>query len=72
MAVGKLLRLMQNLHQSTWGRKMYADRPSKDEQLLINFCEKPKKKNTKAEGICGLEFIFCFIETVYEPLHLDK
>jgi hypothetical protein len=43
MAVAKLLRLMQNLHQSTWGRKMYADRPSKDEQLLINFCEKPKQ-----------------------------
>jgi hypothetical protein len=32
----KLLRLMQNLHQSMWDHKLfYADRSLEDEQLLI-------------------------------------
>jgi hypothetical protein len=32
----KLLRLMQNLHQSTWDHEiLYIDRSSKDEQLFI-------------------------------------
>jgi hypothetical protein len=31
----KLLRFTQNWHKSMQNHKMYADRPSKDEQLLI-------------------------------------
>jgi hypothetical protein len=32
----RLLRWMQNLHQSTWDHEiLYTDRSSKDEQLLI-------------------------------------
>jgi hypothetical protein len=42
----KLLRWMQNLHQSTWDHgSLYTDRSSKDEQLLIRpFLSKTKKK----------------------------
>jgi hypothetical protein len=41
----ELLRLMQNLHQSTWDHEiLYTDRSSKDEQLLIRqFLSKTKK-----------------------------
>jgi hypothetical protein len=40
----KLLRWMQNLHQSTWGHEiLYANKSSKAEQLLKDcFCENPK------------------------------
>jgi hypothetical protein len=46
----KLLRWMQNLHQSTWDHEiLYADRSSKDEQLLIRpFLSKTKNTNMAA------------------------
>jgi hypothetical protein len=40
----KLLRWMQNLHQSTWDHEtLYANRSSKDEQLLMTIFVKNKK-----------------------------
>jgi hypothetical protein len=46
----KLLRWMQNLHQSTWDHEiLYTDRSSKDEQLLIRqFLSKTKNTNMAA------------------------
>jgi hypothetical protein len=46
----KLLRWMQNLHQSTWDYEiLYTDRYSKDEQLLIRpFLSKTKNTNMAA------------------------
>jgi hypothetical protein len=42
----KLLKWMQNLHQSTWDRGiLYTDRSSNDEQLLIRpFLSKTKNR----------------------------
>jgi hypothetical protein len=46
----KLIRWMQNLHQSTWDHKiLYADRPSKGEQHLI----RPLLRETKNENMAG-------------------
>jgi hypothetical protein len=48
-----------------------ADRSSKNEQLS----GRPflwKTKNTNVEGGWKLKPVFCFMETIYEPLHLDK
>jgi hypothetical protein len=46
----KLLRWMQNSHQSTWDHEiLYTDRSSKDEQLLITpFLSKIKNTNMAA------------------------
>jgi hypothetical protein len=46
----KLLRWMQNLHQSMWDHEIfYTDRSSKDEQLLKDhFCQKQKNTNMAA------------------------
>jgi hypothetical protein len=46
----KLLRWMQNLHQSTWDDEiLHTDRSSKDEQLLIRpFLSKTKNTNMAA------------------------
>jgi hypothetical protein len=44
---------------------------SNDEQLLMRpFSE--GKKNVNVEGGWKLKFVFCFMETTHEPLHLDK
>jgi hypothetical protein len=63
---------MQNLHQSTWDYEIvYTDRSSKDEQLLIRpFLS--KTKNTNMAAVWMLKFVVCFVETIREPLHLDK
>jgi hypothetical protein len=46
----KLLRWMQNLHQSKWDHKiLYTDRPSADEQLLITPLLR-ESKNTNMSG----------------------
>jgi hypothetical protein len=70
--VFRLLKWMQNLHQSTWDHEiLYADRFSKDEQLLV----RPflwKIKNTNVEGGIRLQFMFCLMETIHEPMHSDK
>jgi hypothetical protein len=46
----KLLRWMQNLHQSMWDHEiLYIDRSSKDEQLLMGaFLSKTKNTNMAA------------------------
>jgi hypothetical protein len=45
----KLLRWMQNLHQSMWELEiLYTDRSSKDEQLLMIFLSKTKNTNMAA------------------------
>jgi hypothetical protein len=46
----KLLRWMQNMHQSTWDHEnVYTGRSSKDEQLLIRpFLSKTKNMNMAA------------------------
>jgi hypothetical protein len=59
---------MQNLHQSAWDHDiLYADRPSKDERLLVDlFCE----KIVNVEGGWDLKFMFGVVEKTQEPLHL--
>jgi hypothetical protein len=56
----KLLRWMQNLHQSTWGHKiLYTDRSSKDEQLLIKpFLLKIKNTNIRVTNV-KIHTLFC-------------
>jgi hypothetical protein len=57
----KLLRWIQNLHQSTWDREiLYADRSAKDKQHLVI----PllwKTKNTNMAGGWKFKYIFYFI-----------
>jgi hypothetical protein len=68
----KLLRWMQNVHQSMWDHGiLYSDRPSEDEQLLL----RPllwKTKNTNMAGGWNLKFTLGFMETTHEPLHLRQ
>jgi hypothetical protein len=47
---------------------LYADTFSENEQgpLLL------KTKNTNMAGGLNLKLTFCFMETTYEALHLDK
>jgi hypothetical protein len=68
----KLLRWMQNLHQSTWDHEsLRTDRSSKDEQLIIRLFLS-KTKNTKMAAVRMLKFIVGFVETTHEPLHFHK
>jgi hypothetical protein len=66
----KLLRFMRNLYQSMWDHEtLYADRSSKDKQLLII----PFFRNTKNMNMAGswiFKYIFYFMEKPHEPLHL--
>jgi hypothetical protein len=65
----KLLRWMENLHQSTWDHEIL--RSSKGEQLLIRpFLS--KTKNTNITAVWMLKFIVRFVETTHERLHLNK
>jgi hypothetical protein len=47
---------------------LYADRLSKDEQLLI----RSLLRETKNGGRLKLTFTFCFMERTHKPFHLDK
>jgi hypothetical protein len=68
----KLLRWMQNLHQSTWDHKMlYAHISLEDEQLLIRPLLR-ESKNVNITGGWKLTFSFYFMNRTHEPLHLDK
>jgi hypothetical protein len=68
----RLLRWIQNLHQSTWDHNiLYADRSSEDEQLLTRPLLR-ECKNTKMAVCSKLYFIFYFMERTHEPLHLEK
>jgi hypothetical protein len=68
----KLLRWMQNLHQSTWDRNiLYADRSLEDEQLLMRPLLR-ESKNMNMVGSLKLKFTFYFMERTHEPLHLVK
>jgi hypothetical protein len=68
----KLLRWIQNLHQSTWDHEiLYTDRYSKVEQLLMR-AFLSKTKNTNMAAVWMLKFIVCFVETTHELLHFDK
>jgi hypothetical protein len=63
---------MQNLHESTWDHTiLYADRSLKDEQLLITSLLQ-ESKNMNVASCSNLKFIFYFMETTHEPLHLLK
>jgi hypothetical protein len=68
----KLLRWIQTLYQSTWDHETwYADRSSKDKQLLI----RPllwKSKNTNMAGSWKLKFTLHFMERTHELLHLRQ
>jgi hypothetical protein len=67
-----ILRWMQTFSIQTWDHEvLYADRSSKDGQLLIRpLLRKTKYTNTA----CGLILIFrvCFVETTHKAFHLDK
>jgi hypothetical protein len=57
----KLLRWMQNLHQSTWEHEiLYTDRSSKDEQLLMRpFLSKNKKYEHGDQFNVKIHSLFC-------------
>jgi hypothetical protein len=57
----KLLKWMQNLHQSTWDHEsLYTDRSSKDEQLLIRpFLSKTKKYEHGGRLNVKVHSLFC-------------
>jgi hypothetical protein len=57
----KLLRLMQNLNQSTWEHEiLYTDRSSKDEQLLMRqFLSKNKKYEHGGQLNVKIRSVFC-------------
>jgi hypothetical protein len=57
----KLLRWMQNLHQSTWDHEiLYTDRSSKDEQLLVRpFLSKAKKYEHGGRLNVKIHSLFC-------------
>jgi hypothetical protein len=57
----KLLRWMQNLHQSTWDHEiLYTDRSLKDEQLLIRpFLSKIKNTNMAAVWMLKINILYC-------------
>jgi hypothetical protein len=68
----KLLRWMQNLHESTWDHTILcADRSLKDEQLLITSLLQDSK-NMNVASCSNLKIIFYFMETTHELLHLVK
>jgi hypothetical protein len=57
----KLLRRMQNLHQSTWEHELlYTDRSSKDKQLSIRpFLSKIKKYEHGGRLNVKIRILFC-------------
>jgi hypothetical protein len=68
----KLLRWMQNLHQSTLDHTiLYADSSLEDEQLLTGTLLR-ESKSTNIAGGWKLKFTFYFMERTHEPLHLVK
>jgi hypothetical protein len=68
----KLLRWMQNLHQSMWDDIiLYSNRYLEDEQILI----RPllwKSKNMNMVDIWQLKLTFYFMESTHELLYLVK
>jgi predicted nucleotidyltransferase len=61
MADFKLLRWMQNLHQSTWEHEiLYADRFLKDKQLLIRTFLLETKKKYERGGRLEVKFHILF------------
>jgi hypothetical protein len=61
---------MKNLRQSIWDHDiLYADGCLKDERLLMGHFNE-KTKDTNMEGGWNFKFMFCFMETIHEPLHL--
>jgi hypothetical protein len=68
----KLLKWMQNLHQSAWDHKiLYSDSYLEDEQLLISPLLR-ESKNMNMVGGSKLKFTFNFMERTHEPLHIVK
>jgi hypothetical protein len=68
----RLLRWMQNLHQSMLDHGiLYADSSSDARQLLL----RPLLRETKNMNMMGcwkLKWTYCLMETTHETLHLDK
>jgi hypothetical protein len=55
-----------------WGHEiLYADRSSKDEQLLTRQLLR-EIKSTNMLGSSNLKFTFYFIQTTHKPLLFDK
>jgi hypothetical protein len=68
----KLLRWMQNLHQSMWDDTIfYSDRYLEYEQLLMRPRLQESKNINMASGWM-VQFTFLFMERTHEPLHLVK
>jgi hypothetical protein len=67
----KQLRWMKNLRQSTWDNKiLYADRSSKDKQLLVMSLWRKTKNASMAVG-WKFKYVYYFMEGTHEQLHLD-
>jgi hypothetical protein len=67
----KLVRWMQNLHQSTYDHEiLYSDRSSEDEETY-NKNRFARNQSTNTGG-GDLKLKSCCVETTHEPLHLYK
>jgi hypothetical protein len=67
----KLLTLIQKFHQSAYDYEtLHADRPQDKEFLIRIFLS--KTRCTNMADVWKLKFIFCYMETTHEPLHLHK
>jgi hypothetical protein len=72
VGIFKLLRWVQKLHQSIWKYEIvYADRSSKDEQLLKRPLLRKTKKYEHA-GRLKLKHTFYSMERTHKQLYLDK
>jgi hypothetical protein len=66
----KLLRWMQNLHQSMWDHEILYANSSSDAGQLLSRPLLQETKNTNMAGCWRFKYIFYFMETTHEPLHL--
>jgi hypothetical protein len=67
----RLLRWIQNVHQSADHKILCSDRSLEDEQLLLRSLLW-ESKNVNMAGGWKLKLTFYFMERTHEPLHLDK